>query len=235
MRGFNQRKESTSSNPQDSFLTKDIEDYTIKDCEDFLAKYPKDIDADKVRKKLEQLKPKKITEGKTNSVFGKDKPKEKENVQRGKNENSELYIIKAVIPGTIVKIQTRIGVVVRKNDSLFEALMLSSKQKVKSGVNGVVEEILVKEGEYVEEGTPLAKINLKPKIKDDLKDVFWAFIGLIILLFATWVGCYLIEGYKIIYKIVGGFIFLLCGGLSLITFACLLLTLWQILKKLTLK
>lgn len=41
---------------EDSFLEKNIEDYTIKDCEDFLAKYPKDIDADKVRKKLQKLK-----------------------------------------------------------------------------------------------------------------------------------------------------------------------------------
>lgn len=55
MRGYNQQKDSTN-NSQESFLSKNIEDYTIKDCEDFLAKYPKDIDADKVRKKEEELK-----------------------------------------------------------------------------------------------------------------------------------------------------------------------------------
>lgn len=57
MRGYNQQNNSTISNPQESFLTKEIEDYTIKDCEDFLAKYPNDLDADKVRKRREELIP----------------------------------------------------------------------------------------------------------------------------------------------------------------------------------
>lgn len=64
MSGYTQQqKETGNDNPQVSFLDKEIEDYTIKDCEDFLARYPKDPTADNVRKRLEQLQPKNIGGG----------------------------------------------------------------------------------------------------------------------------------------------------------------------------
>lgn len=86
MRGYNQLNNSTSSNLQDSFLTKNIEDYTIKDCEDFLAKYPMDLDADKVRKRLELLRPKK---GESETAYFKQNKKQRQNPESTKNASSK--------------------------------------------------------------------------------------------------------------------------------------------------
>lgn len=70
-------------------------------------------------------------------------------VNRTKWVPENPYMIKAVIPGTIVKINVKVGQKVNKGRLIFILEAMKMKNKILSGISGEVVKIFVEEGQKV--------------------------------------------------------------------------------------
>ena len=70
-------------------------------------------------------------------------------VNRARYEPANPKLIKAVIPGTVVKILVRKGRKVEEGDNLLLLEAMKMRNEIKASINGIILKINIKEGEQV--------------------------------------------------------------------------------------
>ena len=81
-----------------------------------------------------------------------------DNQKTSKPGTSNLDIITAPIPGSIVKINCKVGSTVNVDDTIMLLEAMKMQNEIRATANGTVKEIFVKEGDAVMEGTELILI-----------------------------------------------------------------------------
>jgi pyruvate carboxylase len=75
-----------------------------------------------------------------------------EHIKHRKADPENLHHVGAPMPGKVFRIMVNIGDVVKKGDILLSTEAMKMETNVKAEKDGVVAEILVKEGTQVEQG-----------------------------------------------------------------------------------
>ena len=79
--------------------------------------------------------------------------------QRGEEQSKEdLYLIKAPMPGKVIKINVVENDKVRKNQTLAIVEAMKMENEIKSSIDGIVKKIFCKSGDLVETQNPLIEL-----------------------------------------------------------------------------